>query len=273
METVLFLEAKKHISKMITVEKRYKEEGFPLHWHNFFEIEIILSGKGSQNLNGTVYPLKAGTAYIVTPADFHDLRVEEPIEMFNIMFDESILSDDFAAVLLERKKDVVVNLSERALEKTAFTAEMLLDEYNDNAVFRDKYIRNLIESLFFLLMREYRAEYTVSTPHGLSIKKALLYMHMHFRDNPSLRTVAETAGFCPGYFSEVFHRSLGCTYTEYMTELKLSCAARLLENRDITSTDLCFECGFTSVSNFLKAFKAHFGVSPQKYAEEYKKGI
>ena len=45
----------------------------------------------------------------------------------------------------------------------------------------------------------------------------------------------------------------------------------VLENSDITSTDLCFECGFTSVSNFLRAFKKRFGISPKMYARNYKR--
>ena len=123
-----------------------------------------------------------------------------------------------------------------------------------------------MESLLFLFIRKSGSSYHQETSASTPITKALLYLHLHFRENPSLSHTANIAGFCPNYFSELFHKHMGCTYTEYLTTLKLNYAKRLLESCDITSTDVCFECGFSSLSNFLKVFKLHFGISPHQYA-------
>ena len=271
MESILHLESKNLISDTVTMSKKCIEKEVPLHWHDFFEIDIILDGEGYQNFNGTEHPLRAGTAYILKPTDFHGLHADTPLRLFNIMFNESILSDEFVAMLLNQRKNIVVQLSEEVLKKVVFITDMMLDEYSGNLVFRDRYIKNLMEALFFTLMRSFKPERIAEQQYDASVKKVLLYIHMHFRENPSLEKAATVAGFCPNYFSELFHKGVGCTYSDYLTNLKLEYAVRLLENSDITSTDLCFECGFTSVSNFLRAFKKRFGISPKMYARNYKR--
>lgn len=277
MESILHLEAQSHITGMINMSKKYIEKDFPLHWHDFFEIDIILDGEGSQNLNGTDYRLKAGTAYILNPTDFHGLYADRPIKLFNVMFDENILSNEFIVMLLNQKKDIIMDLSEESFKKIAFLTDIMLDEFNGESAFKEKCIEDLMEVLFFTLMREFKPDYNTDKKYDTSIKKAMLYLHMHFRENPSLDIAAGVAGFCANYFSEMFHKQTGCTYTDYLTKLKLEYAVRLLENSDMTSTALCFECGFSSMSNFLRAFKKRFGISPcgyrKKYREKKKKRI
>ena len=270
MESIMHLEAKDHISNRLNIEKKKIKKFFPLHWHEFFELDIVLGGKGYQNLNGTKYPLQKGVMHILRPSDFHDLEVEEPIELYNVMFHESVLSDEFIYILLNQSGNIITRLTDDAFSKVAFMADMLYEEYKGNSVFREQSIENLMESVFFIFMREFKPVYSNGMPNDSPMKKALLYLHMHFREDPPLKTTAEIAGFCPNYFSDMFRHHIGSTYTHYLTNLKLGYAGRLLENCSITSTNLCFECGFSSVSNFLKAFKQHFGVSPQQYAKAHR---
>ena len=74
-------------------------DSFPLHWHNYFEIEIILSGRGRHLLNGTEYGLERGDCYLLTPVDFHEVQVLEPVELINISFDETCLSEHVLQML------------------------------------------------------------------------------------------------------------------------------------------------------------------------------
>ena len=46
MESIMHLEAKDHISNRLNIEKKKIKKFFPLHWHEFFELDIVLGGKG-----------------------------------------------------------------------------------------------------------------------------------------------------------------------------------------------------------------------------------
>ena len=71
---------------------RFLDRDFEPHTHDFFEMECILSGRGTHLLNGTGQPLSAGSIYLLTPADVHAVRVEEPLRYYGVMFSEELFS-------------------------------------------------------------------------------------------------------------------------------------------------------------------------------------
>ena len=267
MDTIMYIDAKSNISKTISVKKKVIRDSFPLHWHDFFEMDIVVGGTGYQILNGKKYPLKKGIAYILRPADCHEIHAGEPLEFLNIMFHESILSEEFVAMLLNQSGDVITLLNSESYLKISSISDMLLEEYNQELLFKEKYIKNLMDLILMVFMREFKPDSRNET-YDIAIKKALLYMHMHFREKLSLEGVSANVGFCSSYFSKMFRQYTGMTYTNYLTRLRLEYAARVLEGGSVTSTDLCFESGFSSVSNFLKSFKKYYGVSPKEYEKQ-----
>ena len=97
------------------------------------------------------------------------------------------------------------------------------------------------------------------------IQAALLYIHMHFRENPKLSQVAKIAHYNSSHFSATFHKELGTTYCDYLNMLKISYAKELLISTNLKILDICNECGFTSHSNFLRLFKENTGLSPLQF--------
>ena len=104
-----------------------------------------------------------------------------------------------------------------------------------------------------------------------SISRGISYLHQHYMESPSLQKTASLVGLNPDYFSHRFHQVTGSNYTAYLTRLKLSHAKKLLLTNRSTVTDVCFSSGFTSISNFMKVFKAHTGMSPKQYARDHNK--
>ena len=94
------------------------------------------------------------------------------------------------------------------------------------------------------------------------MKKALLYLHGHFRENPTLTEMARLFGFNTNYFSSRFHQYTGKTFKNYLNLLKLEYAKKLLLSGDLSVTEIGYAAGFTSLPNFLRCFKTHFGMSP-----------
>ena len=61
-----------------------------MHWHEFYELEVVLSGQGRCILNGNTFEMKRGSISFLTPIDFHSVTTIEadPMEIINIMFSE-----------------------------------------------------------------------------------------------------------------------------------------------------------------------------------------
>src|SRR5690348_9807471 len=67
-----------------------------VHWHEFYEISLILAGEGSHICNGFRYELGPGSIFLLTPADFHGLtpRPGSIFEIYNIIFSEEFLEEE-----------------------------------------------------------------------------------------------------------------------------------------------------------------------------------
>ena len=97
------------------------------------------------------------------------------------------------------------------------------------------------------------------------IQTALLYLQMHFRENPGLPRLAEIAHYSASHFSTTFHKRIGMTYTQYLNVLKTEYAEKLLLSTDMKVTDISYESGFASHATFLRLFRQKTGVSPSEY--------
>ncbi len=249
--------------------RRKKLKSYPLHWHDCFEIELILEGRIRQTLNGEVYELGRGDIYLLNPTDFHEIEVLEPTVAYNLMFTENIISDEFVKSILSINENIILSLSPEEFESTSFLLSQTVKEFEGGKKYSNTYIHSLLECIFIMIMRKYDGEIEAAHDEGDSnIQKAILYMHGHFRENPTMEMVAGVANLNSSYFSNLFHQRIGKTYKQYLSELKLSYSKKLLKSSKLSVTEICFACGFNSLSNFLREFKRAFGKTPGDYRKD-----
>lgn len=235
---------------------------YDLHWHDCFEIELILHGSATQILNGKRYEMSPGVIYLLNPTDFHSVQ-SDGAQVYNIMFSEGLLDEDVLQKILSVDKNIIFQLNERELKNAEFLMSQMLYEFENSAEFSDAMIKNLMECLFVMILRkcEFSLEQQGSCDSAV-IRKALLYIHSRFRENPTMVQVAQIAGFNKNYFSGLFHSVTGKTYKEYLNSLKLAHAKKLTLSSKISVTEICYAAGFNSLTNFLRAFKKLYGMSP-----------
>ncbi len=100
------------------------------------------------------------------------------------------------------------------------------------------------------------------------ILKAKKYIEENY-NNPSvcLHTVAEHVCLSPNHFSTVFSQECGNTFIEYLTDIRLTMAKKLLKTTQKRSTDIAYEIGFSDPHYFSYIFKKHTGMSPREYRQ------
>ena len=81
----------------------------------------------------------------------------------------------------------------------------------------------------------------------------------------ALGSLAREAGLSPYHFLRTFERLTGVTPHQYVLRARLRQAAMRLAVEPARIIDIAFDCGFGDVSNFNRAFRAEFGVSPRAY--------
>ena len=243
----------------------------PLHSHEFYELELTLKGETEEYINGEKYIKKRGSVSILTPADFHSYEVKDEISVGVVMFTEKCIPVGVVSQLFGRNTRRSVVLSE---EKTATLEKLfsVLDSVKDyDNEFKDTLIKRIMESLLLIILKEYSAKgHNIKSSKQSDIEKAIQYIDLHFRDNPSVSDVAELVGKSPDYFSKYFKKHTGFGYSEYLNKRKTECAEVLLKISDMSVTEICFNSGFESISNFLRVFKAFTGINPTTYRSKIK---
>ncbi len=76
-------------------------------------------------------------------------------------------------------------------------------------------------------------------------------------------------GMVPNAFSRFFKLSTSKTISEYITDIRLGAAARLLIDTTESVSVICYECGFNTLSNFNRLFRKKKGCSPTEFREKY----
>lgn len=245
----------------LTVTEKAVDSDYPIHWHTYFEIEYICEGEGVHNLNGKETKISSGALYIITPTDFHALKTLKPIKLINISFDESVISPMKLCALSSPHLEKSFYLSERTAKTVVALAEILKTESETK---KENCSRELCESILTILLRQRSEPIDNTRLISDGIERALTYLNLNFRDDPSLECVAAHAGLHPHYFSELFKKRTGENFSRYLSSLKIKYAKTML-SAGFSVTETCHRSGFGSPSSFLTAFKREVGKSPKDY--------
>ena len=103
-----------------------------------------------------------------------------------------------------------------------------------------------------------------------AFEKIIVHLYKHFRENPRLDDIAHLVEMNPSYISRKFKEKFGISYMEFLTRLKLNYAKNLLVVSNYSVTDICYDSGFNSISNFMDAFKKYTGLTPAQYRTQNK---
>jgi len=248
--------------KNISAKRHSIVADFPLHWHEYYEIEYIRSGSGVYIVNNVEYAIEPGMLVFLTPVDFSSLHAaEKPIDILNISFSESWISDR-----------IINDIAGYAVMKNypSFNCDQIFKELQHEFEYSTTCVRFMLGCIIIDAIRSAKltgAKKKDAKANNI-VSEMLTYIHAHFREDPTLVALSDHIGLSPNYLSKLFHSHVGKTYKAYVVELKLKYASTLLSQTDTPVTDICYLCGFNSLAHFLRAFKEKFGVSPTVYRKE-----
>jgi len=97
------------------------------------------------------------------------------------------------------------------------------------------------------------------------VQKARAYINQHKAEPLSLSAVAQAAGASVYHFCKVFHRSTGLKFTDYVARVRLEEARTQLLNPNRRISEIAYDVGFQSLTQFNRMFKRVFGQSPSEF--------
>jgi AraC-like DNA-binding protein len=101
------------------------------------------------------------------------------------------------------------------------------------------------------------------------VLKVKEYINRHINDNLRLEQLADLVGMTATAFSRFFKLRTGKNLSEYIVDIRLGHAARRLVDTTDSVSEICWTCGFNTLSNFNRLFRKRKGCSPTEFREKY----
>lgn len=101
------------------------------------------------------------------------------------------------------------------------------------------------------------------------LNKVYEYVFQNFRKRVSLEEIAELLHMTPTSFSRYFAMKNNKPFSRFVTEIRIKHACEMLTETDASIAEICYECGFNTLSNFNRQFKEVTLKTPTHYKKEF----
>ena len=148
--------------------------------------------------------------------------------------------------------------------------EILQRKFVDEAVQNESDFKRMMEQVLSFAL-EYR-DSKMTGKYGDVILKAKHFIEENYANpNTTLSTVAEAVCLSPNHFSTIFSQECRTTFIEYLTNVRIENAKRLLRETEMKGYDIAYDCGFSDPHYFSYIFKKNTGLSPREYKMSFEK--
>lgn len=245
---------------------------YPMHYHDHFEMELVVKGHGYQYFNGQTMDLNEGDLFLLRPLDYHKIHSDE-ISFKHIKVKPSILPKWLLKRLHALKNPIVNHLSKEDYKKFNYLFTLIEEEINtDHDEFLDNRI-NLVVALFNYFLRLVEQKTNAKVDDVISKILYFLQKNNHFVDKVTLDEIAENVGYSKYYTSYVFHKIYGITIQDFIINQRIEYAKKMMLETNYSINEIISECGFPSSSNFYAKFYQKVGCSPLKFKKQNQASI
>lgn len=249
------------------IQQSIVQHDFPLHWHTYYELELVLSGEGSQWINGQLLPIGEGSLYMIPPGSLHRLHTAGRLDIISLKIPADGIPPLLRPMLDSWDLPSLCRSEGAAQEAVRSDFLRLQKEMAAPAAGGEACTYGLAALLLAHLRRSDILHADAPAPDRalLRMQTVMEYIQSHFREPITLEAAAEFAGLTPNHLSARFSQVIGCGFSAYVTHLRVEYARRLLAQGDVSITDAAYESGFGSLSHFMRTFKRVCGISPGAY--------
>ena len=248
----------------------------PVHWHDELEIIYVKSGFLTVNISGENYIGKPGDAFVVSPGNLHFMGSQTgTVDYFTFLFPLKYIafrSDDMLDdKLIEPLNSGHLMISPEIKDTVKEQCEQLAGVYAAEIDESESKITGQIKKKIILLQfihELWKKGFIVendTTGRNTVEKEMISYIQQNYTGKILLREFGEQFHLSEKYISRYFKEHFHITLSQYVTYLRLEHAKQMLQETDISVTEVAMQSGYQNISYFIRSFKKTYGVSPLKY--------
>lgn len=246
------------------------------HYHNYYEIYFLLSGKRGMFIKDTLYEVTKGSILFINKFDLHKTVNTDVIEheRIGIYFSDHFIEQfhgqeirqSLTLLFAQRNRMLQLNLQEQAFAEHLM--RQMYQEFIQPQSHHKLYIEGLLVQLLIYMARINSKTPSKKDPLNPTTKKILEiieYCNLHFNQPLMLSDVSQQCFMSTFHFSRMFKKITGFTFTEYMNTLRVKEAQILIRETDMKIIEISEQVGFSSLTHFGRIFKQITQLSPTQY--------
>lgn len=262
----------------------YKSFTYPWHFHCEFELMYVEKGHGQCIIGDNIISYSDESLIIFGPELPHCMQ--SPMEYITdeglrvngviVQFEKDFMQYSFAHYIQFANINKLLNESSRGikyyLKNQQETKELLKRIPTAEGVEQIVLFLRLLHNLSTIKKKEYGASPNYNPApaefKNKKIEKIVSYINKKYTGNITLENISSLAAMNPSAFCRYFKENTGKTLVQYITDMRIGYACKLLAGDRFNISQISAECGFESVIHFNRCFKKSLGVTPTEFRKK-----
>ncbi len=257
----------------------------PWHFHKEFELVLITKSTGKKFIGNRVHQFEAGdltligsdVPHLFRNDDYHyDAANAMQASSIFIHFTEDFLGDKFFHVPEMKLVKRILEKSSLGLHIIGTTQKKIAEKLHSMQA--ESGSERLLSLLQILLTIAQSSEVHTILATGFSanhhgdtdkINKVFEYIMMNYKKEIYVTDIAAQLNMSVASFSRYFKNHTRKTFLDYVTEIRIGHACKLLMENNHSVSEIGYMSGFENMSNFYRHFKKHIGIIPKEYKNRF----
>ena len=267
------------------------------HWHDEVEILYFSGGSFRLEINMEQFSIDSECLYFINPGELHSIitktagsyedavvfspdilsfdsydtaqiQLIQPIRKGQMLFPRCISPEHPAFWPIQKAfMDILHTFRHIFQEETSSDAIAITDDLTSQL-----YIKASLLTVLAALSehRLFTPTEKTSDKRVEDIKAVLTYIKDNYKEKIYISDLAGQVNLNEQYFCRFFKKAIGRTPMEYINEYRIKQTCRLLEETDLPVTEVCLECGYNNLGNFLREFRKQTDTTPLQYRKQYR---
>ncbi len=264
-------------------EEHLHQFDIPWHHHPEFELTYLIQGEGKKNVGDHISEINGeelllfGTNLPHSWSCTENSKPKSISKQIVVQFPYDFLGEDFFTNAAFSKIRELLQISFRGVLFHGPEKEIASKRIKRMLHLQD--FERTMELLNILNILAQSKNYDVLSSIGYSgqlnknesarMNDIYNYILDHFKTDLDLNKVAQFASMTPQAFSKYFRERTRKTYISFLNEVKIGYACRLISEKKFNIAQICYECGFTNLSNFNRQFKRTMKMTPSEFAKRF----
>lgn len=253
------------------------------HNHTYFELIYVYHGTCINRFQDHEIELHQGDILLLNPNVLHAPYIMEPTDcVFNVMLSKKLFETSMMSLLSDNKflSEFFFNYLYQMNQTRDYiyfpthhnpsideTVTGIIYEYINKQPFYIKIMESGLSMLFGLLTRQYAFDHHIE--EHIRSKTAVLpdmiaYINEHCKDI-TLNELEQQFSYSSSYISKLLKKHTGQSFSDLVCKFRLDHACELLQNTNLSMSELSELVGFSDSHYFNKVFKKRFGIAPSQY--------